>query len=47
MDFLIRQTRPLLWLARERLAAFVNAEPRYNTEEEIDRLTAALPELLA
>src|SRR5947208_9945830 len=28
MDFLVRQAPPLLWQARERLAAFLGADPR-------------------
>src|SRR4051812_31046715 len=28
MDFILRQTPPLLWRARERLAAFLNGAPR-------------------
>src|SRR5947208_10144624 len=47
MDFLLRQTPPLLWAARERLARFLGAEPRRlaftaNVTAAVNTVAAAL-----
>jgi isopenicillin-N epimerase len=48
MDFLVRQAPPLLWQARERLAAFVGADPRRlafmaNATAAVNLVAASLP----
>ena len=48
MDFLVRQAPPLLWQARERLAAFLGADPRrllftVNVSAAINLVAASLP----
>jgi isopenicillin-N epimerase len=48
MDFLVRQAPPLLWQARERLAAFVGADPRRlvftaNVTAAVNLVAASLP----
>src|SRR5436309_12195337 len=48
MDFLVRQAPPLLWQARERLAAFLGADPRRlvftaNVTAAVNLVAASLP----